>query len=183
MLYIATINNIYEGKSYYGNSTVFYVKEKMDFHVIQNPEFPILPGDEVAISSYKKWSKGGKRYYYVFDIIKSDGDYRKLPKINKDNTKIMSFLGYKKAGNGIAIMVGFAQGLITPRSIFFEEYLLRPLRYFGVEDLPRFNGDIMSFLGDLIDASEHLIGENLKVKLRYRRNFVILEYGDFIIPI
>ena len=184
-IYIATISGVIpEQDSYYGNSTIFYIVGRKEFHVVQNPDFPLKKGDEVTISSVRKrTNKNSKKYYYVFDISLTEKNYRRLPKITQDNTKIMSFLGYTHTKNGIKIIVGFANRVITPNNPDFEEYLLSPLKHFGVTDLPEFNGDIFDFLGDLIKASEHLIGEKIRVKLKYRGNEIILDDREYILEI
>lgn len=183
-IYIGTINNIYSGeKSYYGNSTIFYLKGNRYFHVVQNRDFPILPGDEVTISSIRRTSTEGKRFYYVSDIFLTNNNFRKLPKITKDNTKTMSFIGYKKSKHGIVLIIGYAFRLITPNNPDFENYLLRPLRWMGESNLPKFDGDILKFLTELRAIAPKYTGTKIRIKLKYRNNLVNIDDGNYILPI
>ncbi len=178
---IETVNNVvtYEDHEC-GACTIFYTKGSKHFKIIPNRKFPLEKGDEITYTSIRKESKKGKRYFLVFDIHLTKGNYRKLPKINATNSKIMQFLGYNKTKKGIKVMIGFSYRIYTPKNQNFEKLVTLPLKFLGAKNIPKYNGDLFDYLADLTDAAAPYVGEYLHVKLRFQFNSIIFADGNYL---
>jgi len=174
MIEIREIKYVYPASETKWGSTIFYVYGSNIFRIIPNIDYPIKKGDEVTYSCRRIKRREKKDFFLILSIHLTNNNYKKLPEIYKGNKKEMEFIGYMRSKNGIFLQIGFINHPITPKNKIFEQFLWLPLQYFGETDLPRYKGDIDSFVDELNAVAEKHIGKKICVKLRYRYNQVIL---------
>ena len=210
MLRIEIVKNVLsERNGENGNSTIFYTYGSGDFKVVPYLDFPIKKGDEVTYSGIRKHSRAGNRYILIFSIHLTKNNYRKLPKIGKDNTRVMEFGCYGNTKKGIKVIVGFAERIFTPQNSRFEKLVTLPLKKLGCKNIPKYKYEgidinelpeyrkkeyksiekelrkqaLFNYLADLTDAAAPYVGRKLKVKLRWQKQRIILGDGNYLLKV